>query len=227
MNGETVVEVRASGAGSTAELSKRLEELREGRAPSAAERVELAARMRIAPKLHPVHTLMEEHRFILGSLRELAAFLDRLDGYTSFGEMGADAEVFKGIAHHLVDAESHHDREEEVLFPRMEAHGVTLAPGIMRRDHVGFRACKRRLYQLAQAAGSSEDFGAFKVEVREKGRPLTGGLVDHIFQEDTIVYQIALELLSADEWADVKRGCDGIGYCCFKPEDQAARSAGQ
>jgi len=29
------------------------------------------------PKLHPVNTLMEEHRFILNSVRELAALVER------------------------------------------------------------------------------------------------------------------------------------------------------
>jgi uncharacterized protein (DUF2249 family)/hemerythrin-like domain-containing protein len=220
MNGKTAVEVKASGNGRIEELSRMLSLLRQGRGASAEERAALAAGMRTVPKLHPVHTLMEEHQFILGSLRELAAFAGRLEGYGSYAEMGADGEVLKGIAHHLVDAESHHDREEEVLFPRMEAHGVAAEPGLMKRDHVEFRACKRRLYQLAQGAGSSGDFAAFKAEVLEKSRPLTGGLVDHIFQEDTIVYQLALEVLSPEEWADIKRGCDGIGYCCFKPADQ-------
>jgi uncharacterized protein (DUF2249 family)/hemerythrin-like domain-containing protein len=207
------------------ELTRILQGIRAGGMPDEGERAAMTRRMRELPKLHPVSTLSEEHRFILGSLRELAALVERIGGYASFAEMGGDIDVLKGIAHHLVDAESHHQREEDVLFPRMEAHGITLPSQTMRKDHELFRARKRRLYQMAQSAGGvghgGLDFSVFKGEVREIGNFLARELTDHIFQEDTIVYQIALEVLSADQWADVKRGCDAIGYCCFKPEDQA------
>ena len=40
---------------------------------------------------------------------------------------------------------------------------------------------------------------------------------EHIFKEDNILYQIALQVLSKKEWKEVKKGCDKIGYCCFTP----------
>ncbi len=195
-----------------------LKGIREGRQLDPAERVALTDGMRKLPKLHAAHTLSEEHQFILGSLRELASFVDRLEGYETFASLGSDLEVLRGIAHHLVEAESHHQREEEVLFPRIESRGISFPTEAMRKDHERFRLRKRRLYQLAQA-GADGEFGSFKAEVREIGGFLTRELADHIFQEDTIVYQIALEVLAEDEWLEVKRRCDAIGYCCFKPED--------
>ena len=169
--------------------------------------------------LHPVNTLMEEHQFILKSVRELGAFVERLQARPGFPEMAADLEVLKGIAHHLVDAESHHDREEEVLFPRMVAHGVTDLPARMKADHAEFRKRKRRLYQVAQVAGTG-DFSAFKTEVTDLGRFIVRELTAHIATEDDIVYPRALEVLDSAEWDEVKRGCDAVGYCCFKPADQ-------
>lgn len=219
MDARTVTEAGTAVSGRIEELSNLLQKIRGGAVPGPAERAEMAAGMKPVPKLHALHTLSEEHQFILGSLRELASFVARLDGYATFTEMGADLEVLRGIAHHLVDAESHHQREEEVLFPRIEARGISLPTEHMRKDHVRFRARKRRLYQLAQA-GAVGEFADFKAEVGEIGLLLSGELADHIFQEDTLIYQIALEVLSPEQWADVKRGCDAIGYCCFKPEDQ-------
>jgi uncharacterized protein (DUF2249 family)/hemerythrin-like domain-containing protein len=174
------------------------------------------------PKLHPVNTLMEEHRFIMNTVRALGAFVDRLEASPEgLGE--GEAETLKGIAHHLVDAESHHDREEQVLFPRMQTHGVADLPARMAADHVQFRARKRRLYQLAQGMGGG-DYAAFRREAMEIGRYLVRELSDHISTEDTSVYQRALEVLTPQEWDEVKRGCDAIGYCCFKPADQQGGS---
>jgi uncharacterized protein len=174
---------------------------------------------RALPALHPVNTLMEEHQFILKSVRALGAFVERLQACRGFPELGGDLDVLKGIAHHLVDAESHHDREEDVLFPRMEAHGVTDLPARMKADHGEFRKRKRRLYQVAQSAGDG-DFSAFKTEVTELGRYIERELAAHIATEDDTVYPRALEVLDAEEWDEVKRGCDAVGYCCFKPADQ-------
>lgn len=208
----------------TEKMLEIFKDIRGGSVPGPALRAELTAGMRVVPKLHAVHTLIEEHQFILGSLRELASFVERLEGYSAFADMGADLDVLKGIAHHLVDAESHHQREEDILFPRIEACGITLPTDAMRKDHVQFRARKRRLYQIAQA-GAVGEFADFKAEVRDIGLFVSRELSAHIFLEDTIVYQIALEVLSPEQWVDVKRGCDAIGYCCFKPEDQLPEAA--
>ncbi len=179
--------------------------------------------LKALPALHPVLTLMEEHRFILASVEQLAAFVDRLerrqrngDGFAGFE---SELEVLKGIAHHLVDAESHHQREEDILFPRMEAHGASELPALMKADHGVFRAKKRRLYQLAQSAGTG-DFSAFAAEVGEIGAFIVRELTAHIATEDEKVYMQALDVLDPAEWDEVKRGCDAIGYCCFKPADQ-------
>lgn len=168
---------------------------------------------------HPINTFMEEHKVILDSLNELGSLLERLKGITSFAGMGEDQEKLKDIAHHLVEAESHHQREEEVLFPELERHDIVEPPQIFRLDHVEFRERKQKLYQLAQNY-QDYDFPEFKSQVIELGEYLTKELEGHIFKEDNILYQIALQVLSPEEWEKVKKECDKLGYCCFTPGDQ-------
>lgn len=167
---------------------------------------------------HPVHTLMEEHRVIVSSLQELGAITDRLKGLNDFSSLGNDIVKLQGISHHLVEAENHHLREEEVLFLMLEKHNVVEPPAIMKLDHVEFRKRKRELYQLAHNY-RDYDFGVFKSRVIELGEYLHRELGSHIFKEDNILYQIALQVLTPEEWEEVKVGCDKIGYCCFTPGD--------
>ena len=89
----------------------------------------------------------------------------------------------------------------------------------MKLDHIEFRKRKQALYQVAY---NSQDykFPEFKAKVTELGEYLTKELESHIFKEDNILYQIALQVLTPEEWAKVKAECDKIGYCCFTPEDQ-------
>ncbi|MBI2287803.1 MAG: DUF438 domain-containing protein, partial [Chloroflexi bacterium] len=168
---------------------------------------------------HPVHTFMEEHKVILESLNELGAVIERLKEKNSFESLGSDAERLKDISHHLVEAESHHQREEDVLFPKLERRNIVEPPSIMKMDHVEFRKRKQGLYQLAHNPDDYA-FTEFKDKVIELGEYLTEELESHIFKEDNILYQIALQVLTEKEWDDIKRECDKIGYCCFTPEDQ-------
>lgn len=177
-----------------------------------AKRIEVAAP-------HPVHTLMEEHVVILENLKALGAFVERLKEKKSFEDMGQDVEQLKDIAHHLIEAESHHQREEEALFPEMEKHDITEPPNIMKMDHIEFRKRKQQLYQLALHP-EEHDFTTLKERVIELGEYLVRELDSHIFKENNILYQIALQVLSPDEWDRIKSVCDKIGYCCFTPEDQ-------
>jgi hypothetical protein len=168
---------------------------------------------------HPVHTFMQEHEIILDNLRELGSLVDRLKGLNSFDGMGEDLEKLEDIAHHLVEAESHHQREEEVLFSELEKRDIVEPPEIMKMDHVEFRKRKQELYQLSHRP-REHDFNKFKARVIELGEYLARELESHIFKEDNIIYQIALQVLIPEDWERIKRLCDELGYCCFTPEDQ-------
>ncbi|MDP2729540.1 MAG: DUF438 domain-containing protein, partial [Dehalococcoidales bacterium] len=171
---------------------------------------------------HPVHTFMQEHEIILDSLKRLLELVNRLKTTISFEDMGEDLEELEDVAHHLVEAESHHQREEDVLFPELEKHDIVEPPQIMRMDHGEFRPRKQELYQLSHNA-QQHDFSEFKSRVIELGEYLTRELPSHIFKEDNILYQIALQVLSPGEWERIKRLCDELGYCCFTPEQEGGK----
>lgn len=165
---------------------------------------------------HPVHTLMEEHKIIVNKLEELHTVVQNLETKDSFAGMEHDLKRLQNIAHHLVEAENHHLREEEALFPVLEKHNVVEPPSIMKMDHIEFRKRKRELYEIAQTP-ESLPFNEFKKRVIELGGYLNRELGSHIFKEDNILYQIALQILSPEEWEQVREDCDHIGYCCFTP----------
>lgn len=172
-----------------------------------------------APALHPVSTLMEEHKLIAGFLARLGALVEAMETRRGFQECKTELTELKDLAHHLVEAEKHHQREEDVIFPRLAAHGITEPGEIMKLDHVEFRKRKQALYKLANA-GPNQNFDEFKKQVIEYGKYLVKELDAHIFKEDNILYQMALQVFSKEEWDAVKKDCDKIGYCCYTPPDQ-------
>jgi len=49
----------------------------------------------------------------------------------------------KEITDHFKESEKHYLREENVLFPHLEKHGITEPPAIMWMDHDKIRAIKK------------------------------------------------------------------------------------
>src|SRR3972149_1445752 len=98
---------------------------------------------------HPVNTFMQEHVVILDNLRQLGELVAKLKKAGSFEAVKGDLEKMEEIAGELVEAELHHDREEQALFPALERHGGGEPPRVMTADHVEFRRKKPEPHPLA------------------------------------------------------------------------------
>ncbi|MCM8778903.1 MAG: DUF438 domain-containing protein [Candidatus Omnitrophica bacterium] len=178
----------------------------------------VSKRIEVSPP-HPVHTFMEEHKHILESLGKLKDALVRIDDGDDFERIKEEMEILKEVSEHLIEAESHHQREEDVLFPKLARYGITEPVEIMKTDHIEFKERKKNFYQITHR-WQEHSFEEYKTKVLDWGSYLVRELESHIFKEDNILYQIALQILTPEEWEEVKKECDRIGYCCFVPEDK-------
>lgn len=165
---------------------------------------------------HPITILKEEHEIILENLNNLERVLKKVKNSKNFGEIEKELEQLEAIAHVLLDAESHHGREEKALFPRLEKHGITGPPSIMRMEHTDLRKRKKALGKLVEDRGNMS-YREFADKLNEVGSYILKMLTDHIFKENNILYPTALESLKDSEWNEIKTEFDDIGYCCFTP----------
>ncbi|MDD5190678.1 MAG: hemerythrin domain-containing protein, partial [Dehalococcoidales bacterium] len=101
-------------------------------------------------------------------------------------------------------------------FPRLEKHGITGPPRIMKLEYVELRLRKHQLADLVKKAGRIP-FTVFAKGVQEAGGYLAENLKGHIFKEDNILYPTALKTLDAAEWQAANAEFDKIGYCSFTP----------
>lgn len=168
---------------------------------------------------HVIHTLVSEHEMILGfldKLEEVNKFIQNMDKHDNNVE---EFHFLTHIAEHLIGAEAHHKREEDVLFPELENRGVSGPPTVMRMEHKELRRYKSDLMELARTSDKA-DFIQFKKRLDTTAKFLVMTLRDHIFKENNILYPTALEVISdEDVWKRLKLECDKIGYCCFTPKN--------
>ncbi len=167
---------------------------------------------------HPIQISMDEHKIIKRNLKKLKKTIERLKRLDSYKKARTQINTLKELGHFFLDTEKHHKREEEALFPSLEAHGITEPPQIFKEDHKEFLARKKQLYDAAMETEDRE-FKDFVKEVSGIGEFLVKNLEDHIYKEDNILYPMSLQVLEQKEWKDVRKKFDAIGYCCFAPAD--------
>ncbi len=154
------------------------------------------------PEWHPLHILMEEHRILLNHARMLGERAEKRDG-----------DGVREILEHLKKAEKHYLREENVLFPYIEKHGITEPPAIMWMEHDKIREMKKRIYSAAEN-------GNYEM-LKRASDGLAEMLSHHFYKENNILFPTALKVVEEGEWREIRREFDEIGYCCFIPEKLA------
>lgn len=169
------------------------------------------------PAGHVIHTMVCEHEVILKFLDKLESLNNRMQKLGNYPENKEDMTELRHIAEHLVEAEAHHSREENVLFPEMEKSGVFGPPNVMRMEHVELRQHKKELKELAENAGEM-GFDEFKKSLDRLASFVINTLREHILKENNILYPMALQVITdGSVWDRMKNECDKIGYCCFTP----------
>jgi len=165
---------------------------------------------------HPIEILKSEHEIILQKLGELSVVIEKADKAKGFDQIRGALEKLDDIAYHLLEAESHHKREEDVLFPELEERGVTGPPMVMRMEHQDLRAHKKVLKELVDNHGKIS-YRDFVSRLNESGGYLVQNLNDHIYKENNILYPTALSVIEGWERSEIRKKFDEIGYCCFTP----------
>jgi DUF438 domain-containing protein len=162
---------------------------------------------------------MDEHEVIRRNMEKLERLIEKVSMSDSFEEVRHLTCALRALTHFFLETETHHKREEDALFPRLEDHGVT--PRLLRKDHEVLRAREWELHKLAMNVERLE-FEDFVDVIGSAGQSLTENLDAHIRIENHTLYPMALQLLRAGEWKAVRRRSDAIGYWPFVPDQRGA-----
>ncbi|MDH7477872.1 MAG: DUF438 domain-containing protein [Candidatus Bathyarchaeota archaeon] len=165
---------------------------------------------------HPINILMEEHKIMLQITEKLNAIANKVQKISDKTYDNGEIHDLEHIAADLLDSEKHYLREENVLFPTLEKHGITEPPAIMWMEHNQIREKKKKLSQLIKEY-SSVSFEDFKNQLKETVEAITSLLPSHIFKENNILFPTALRVITSEEWKEIRSEFDEIGYCCFTP----------
>ncbi len=170
---------------------------------------------------HPINILMVEHKIMLRLSEKLNTIANRVQPTSDVSYVDDDIKHLKHIGEDFLDAEKHYLREENILFPVLEKHGITEPPAMMWKEHNQIREKKKELHNTIQNRNAIS-FQDFKNQLGETASSLSKLLSSHFFKENNILFPTALRVVTEQEWRDARREFDEIGYCCFTPEHLTA-----
>lgn len=152
------------------------------------------------PAGHPVHTLMLENRAAEGILKEAEDVKD----------FAKEKDKLLEILDRLRQIDKHFARKENQLFPIIETKGITGPSKVMWALHDDIRGFIKDVRK--RVIDNKMETVAIEALVKMVN--------DMIYKEEHILFPMALETLSEDEWAKVRKGEEEIGFAWIKPEAQ-------
>jgi DUF438 domain-containing protein len=149
------------------------------------------------PAGHPVHTLMLENRAAEEILREIEEVTD----------CEKEKRKLLDSLDRLSQIDKHFVRKENQLFPIIETKGITGPSKVMWALHDDIRGFIKDVRKRV-----TDD----RME-RVASEALAKMIRDMIYKEEHILFPMALETLSEEEWGKVRRGEEEIGYAWIHP----------
>jgi len=165
---------------------------------------------------HPISILIEEHRIMLERAEKLEEFIGMVEEACDSVYVGDVMTELQTMAKEFQDSEKHYLREENVVFPIAEKHGITEPPAIMWMEHDKIREFKKDFVNLIEK-WNTMTFEEFKKRLGEIAKPLCSLLPSHFYKENNILFPSTLQVTTIDEWIEARKEFDEIGYCCFTP----------
>jgi DUF438 domain-containing protein len=159
---------------------------------------------------HPIYISMKEHEKILEMLKQLKDLVDtatKSPSFETFIAIGKLTEELKKI-------ELHFQKQEYGIFPYVEKYGVEQPPKVMWSEHDTMRAMIKDFAKIIE----NRDVERLKTEGVNITTQLLEMFMMHMHKENHILFPTALSLVSEDEFKQIRKTFDEIGYCCYFPE---------
>jgi len=181
---------------------------------------------REVPPGHPVDTLRRENQALAASVRAAREALRDLAQPPSGDEAEAALLRLRVALNELMDVEKHYSRKEHLLFSFLERHGITGPSKVMWGKDDETRALLKAAHDVAARFQTAS--GVRPERLAEAIEPALRAIEEMIYKEENILFPMALETLTEDEWAEIHMQSPQYGWCLvdpregYRPPEQAA-----
>lgn len=153
---------------------------------------------------HPVQIFKQENRELENLIEgKLAPLLDRIK---TADDQDTISKLLEGFRL-LLEVDRHYARKENLLFPYLEKYGITAPPKVMWGVDDEIRAAIRETIRML------ENYGGDREALLGKANEAMDKVKEMIFKEENILFPMAMDTLSEDEWQKIYDESPEFGYC--------------
>ncbi len=160
------------------------------------------------PPGHPVAAFLRENRAAEEILEEVKRSIEEIETPGEKPSFPPPEKRLPWFLERLGEIHIHYQRKENQLFPFLEKHGITGPSQVMWSGDDDNRALLKKARGLLKESGSADSYSEATAVIRE----LDTALRDMVFKEERVLFPMALDTLSDEEWAEVAQGSAAIGY---------------
>ncbi len=176
-------------------------------------RVDLSAQKAI-PEGHPVDVMLEENKALKRVAENILAELSALK-YIREESLPDTVLGLKAGYNQLIDVDKHYQRKEYLLFPFLEAIGITGPPKVMWGKHDEIRDLLKGSIEILSTPDLSKDDLTGSAELVLI--PAAKQVLDMTVKEEEILFPMAMDALSDADWYQIRRQSVEIGFCLYDP----------
>ncbi len=164
---------------------------------------------------HPVDTMRRENTALSEVVTKMRAALQEINSLDDSAHPEKQLTALRAAFNELMDVEKHYRRKENLLFSFLERHGVSGPSKVMwgKDDEV-----RELLKVLGEALEQSDAVaGDWKVAGEAVVEPALAAVEEMIFKETEILFPMAMQTLTADDWGEIWTQSPDYGWCLVEP----------
>jgi hypothetical protein len=162
---------------------------------------------------HPVYLFKLENREIEKLIDSLKGKIERRQEY----DLARIREMIKEILNQLRGIKIHYQRKEQLLFPFLEKRGLYGPSKVMWGKDNEIRELLAKALLAIEKVSKGEEL---EVSIERILNPLIEEVSGMIFKEEKILFPTCLEKLSANDWVEILKESDEVGYVFIEKPKQ-------
>ena len=166
---------------------------------------------------HPVHTFKRENQAIKREVEFIQTLAEQINKMDDTADVSDIFLKIRSGFNNLMDVEKHYSRKENLLFPFLEKYGITGPSTVMWGKHDQIRELLKNVNQVLSSSSEVQAQDG-KIILEMFINPSLKLIDEMIYKEEAILFPMSLDSLTDDEWFQVYKQSDEIGYCLFSPD---------
>lgn len=177
-------------------------------------RVDLTSQKKI-PEGHPVDVMLQENKALKQVADTILSELEHVKHQKDAHFKDLVLRLRSGY-NQLIDVDKHYQRKEYLLFPFLEALGITGPPKVMWGKHDEIRELLHGSIDILNTPDITPDDLAVSADLILK--PAARQVIDMTIKEEEILLPMAMDALTDGDWYQIRKQSVEIGFCLYDPK---------